>query len=141
MNPFSDFLNQPRAPETNYRYVKPYFGSALVKPRLFRFVDGRGTDGLTGDDYFELLLEAYTIERFTPKGYWINVFGEKKFVLKADPNGGKRHAYADPVLALESFLIRKQHHIHHLRRRLEQAEGGYAIAKGLVQTTKQMEPA
>lgn len=132
MSTLEDMLNPSATVPGGYRFIKPYYGWALVTPRLFRFRDGGGVDGCMGDEYPELLLEAYQIKRFTPKGYWVDVWGQPKFVLRGGPTCEKRFAYADPVYALESYLIRKRWHISRLERQLARAKGCEAIARGLV---------
>lgn len=109
---------------TPYRYVKA--GWIVKGPRLFRY-----TESQFGEDEAQLNLEVYPIEKITRCGYWISIYGKRKFVLKADGSGRKRWAYTDPVLAMESYLIRKDHHIIHLKRKLRIAVNARKQARKL----------
>jgi hypothetical protein len=73
-----------------------------------------------------LYLRHYEIKRKTPKGAWIDVWGQEKFVLD---NARKRYAYTTEELARESFIARKEWQIHHLQRQLEHAQAALSHAR------------
>lgn len=57
---------------------------------------------------FNLRCEEYEILKETPKGYWIDYFPSKKFVLKSSPNTKRRFADSTKSEALNSFIKRKE---------------------------------
>lgn len=64
-------------------------------------------------------ISEFLVLRHTPKCVEIDNWGMKKFVLK---NARKRYAYPTKELAKESFIIRKQKQIGHLKNQLKHAE-------------------
>jgi hypothetical protein len=123
-----------------YRYVKERALHQFVVtpdgPCLFRFESGttanlRCMDDWTIEQYPELILYAYPIIKFTPKGYWIQGKYIERFV-RARGEGTRRFAYSDPVHALESFIIRKRMHISYLERKLIEVRGALNIARSIV---------
>lgn len=74
-------------------------------------------------DHFQTIKE-------TPKGWWIEYWGDKgqtrKWVAKT---GKKRFAYPTKELALESFVARKQHMIAKLEYSLGMTKTALMLAK------------
>ncbi|RWH49569.1 MAG: hypothetical protein EOQ80_06590 [Mesorhizobium sp.] len=64
-------------------------------------------------------LRRFRILRETPKGVWLDDYGQERFVLK---DAKKRWAYPTIELARESFLIRKQKQVAHLENYLAHAK-------------------
>lgn len=60
-------------------------------------------------------LRCFPVTKETPKGYWISVFGTRKWVSKT---ARKRYAYDTKEGALESFRIRTTRRISFLKRDL-----------------------
>jgi hypothetical protein len=122
-----------RQPERPYFLQRSHYRFGVYVPQVFRFSERSNIndDGFFENDCAQLVLESYEITKFTRCGYWINVWGKKKFILKSDESGGKRWAYTDPVLAMESYLIRKDHHIAHLKRKLRIAVNARKQAREL----------
>jgi len=69
----------------------------------------------------EVKLECrqYRVIKHTPKGVWLDVYGRKRFVLNS---AIKRFACSTRVLALESFIARKDRQIGIYTSRLMQAK-------------------
>lgn len=76
----------------------------------------------------ELRLWALPALRHTPKGVWLDNFGEQKFVLKA---AHKQFACPTPEAALESFKARKRRQIGIISARLKAAKEGLEVAEKL----------
>lgn len=80
-----------------------------------------------------ICLKEYELARETPKGYWIAPRGyarydwqPKRWVSKTSR---RRFAYPDKDLAWGSFMARASGRVGHLKRQLEAAEKGFALAK------------
>lgn len=78
-------------------FIPPHFS---LDPRClyFRF---REVGDEAGVDIDEL---RFYVTKFTPKGAWIWVYGEKKFILG---RAKKKFAYPTRKQALENFIFRK----------------------------------
>lgn len=68
-----------------------------------------------------IFLTEYLVIKETEKGFWINVWGNKKFVLKG--NDGKRFAYENKDDAFSQFKRRTERCILLLKSQLKKAEG------------------
>jgi hypothetical protein len=77
-------------------------------------------------DNVRIGLTWYRIVRKTPKGAWIDVWGQQKFVLD---NARKRYAYPTEELARDSFIERKEWQIIHATRQRKHAELALAAMK------------
>lgn len=77
-----------------------------------------------------LFCDQFRAIRETPKGWWIEYWGDKgqarKWVAKT---GRKRFAYPTKELALESFVARKQHMIAKLEYTLGTTKTALELAK------------
>lgn len=103
---YADFIEQPVSDTTEHLYR----------------VDGHAyTDGSV-----QVSTYSYPITGTTPKGVWVDVFGDKKFVLSA---AKKRFAYPTEDEALQSFLARKKRQRIILRDQLQRVERLIAEAK------------
>jgi hypothetical protein len=56
------------------------------------------------DDHCSLFFNSHRVVKTTPRGEWVDVYGERKFVLN---DSMKRYAYSTKKEALESFIRRK----------------------------------
>jgi len=105
------------------------YGVTGASEFLFRF-----DDFATGDEYatgLEVELRKFAITKRTPRGFWIDHYGMRRFVLAPDrKHGGKRFAYPDIVLAKESFIRRKQAQIGHAEQTLRRANYALDIMAG-----------
>lgn len=66
-----------------------------------------------------IVLREWPVVKHTPKGVWISIYAQKKFILN---DARKRYAYPTIELAKKSFIARKQHQIARLRTQLDHAE-------------------
>lgn len=99
---------------------------AVVEPkRLYRYEN----------QYDRITLYSFHVLKETPKGFWIDNWGKKKFVLSGDD--GKRFAYETKEAALKSFERRKVLQIEHLKVRLQDAQHVLFCIKG--QTPQEVE--
>lgn len=73
------------------------------------------------------ILECFEFEvtRETPAGYWVDVWGENKWVSKSSR---KRYAHQSKPEALASFVARKNRQIRVLSAQLRDAEYALALA-------------
>lgn len=71
------------------------------------------------DNTTVIYLQEWPVVKHTPKGVWLGIYGQKKFVLN---DARKRYAYPTIELAKKSFIARKQHQIARLRSQLKHAE-------------------
>ena len=78
---------------------------------VYRYVDGSDI----------IFLEKYGIKKRTPKGFWIDYYGTDKFVL-GNPQFGKRWAYEDKEIALNSYIVRKRRQIEHAQATINTAQ-------------------
>jgi hypothetical protein len=83
-------------------------------------------------------LTAYNVAKHTEKGVWLDVFGDKKFVL-SDPRG-KRFAYALKEDALKSFIARKKRQARIYAARLQSAKDAEQLAKWMLEHDNLLEP-
>lgn len=76
----------------------------------------------------ELELLVYTVDRETPKGYWLALNGwtKKRWISK---NGYKRFAHETKKDALEAYVKRTKNYIHILEKRIRTAKQGLKIAE------------
>ncbi len=79
------------------------------------------------------LESTFSLIKETPCGYWIDVYGAKKWVSK---NGKKRYAYPTRELAWESYRKRKEKQVSILSCRLAVAKAFLAEAKKELPTEK-----
>jgi len=104
-----------------------------IGPDHYRYRETGEEDGV------KLICQRYIVVKETPKGYWVLldhyiednwhpgfIKRMQKFVLK---DSGKRYCYPDRKDALNSFRIRKDRQLSHLRLALALAE--YSLAKAL----------
>ena len=94
-------------------------------PVLYRYeTSGSGTSRVA------LFREEYVPVKETPKGWWIDYWGDKGQARKwVSKTGKKRFAYPTKELALESFVARKQHMIAKLEYTLEMTKTALELAK------------
>lgn len=95
---------------------------AKIGDPFYRYVDPYDTDSI------HLCTEEWRVDKITPAGYWIESYGERKFVLAG---GGKRYAYPSKEEALDSYIIRKNRQLQHLASTKHKAEHGLFLAKEL----------
>ena len=67
----------------------------------------------------KVYLYSYRILRETPKGYWVDLGYDEKWVPS---EGKKRWAYPTKELAWESFVARKRRHASILRAQLKDVD-------------------
>ncbi len=73
-----------------------------------------------------LKLHSFPIVRRTPKGVWLNVWGQEKFVLK---DCRKKYAAGTIEEALKSFIARKERQVLILKKQLDSAERALAAGR------------
>ena len=97
---------------------------------LYRYEDVRYSNGVDQFDNplprytLRLILREYPIVRATPKGAWINNYGDKKFV---NLTANKKFACSTKDGAKESFIARKTRQIKILKAQLHQAESALTL--------------
>lgn len=97
----------------------------------YRYYDHRGSYG------FEVVLEKVPVVKETPKGVWLDDYGQKKFCLK---DARRRWAYPTVELAKNSFEIRKRKQLQHLQRQIDHVKAVVeAIDNGTVYQKKEPE--
>lgn len=86
-----------------------------------------GNRSVGSDIYQEEILycEVFTTLSETPKGYWIDCYGKKKWVSKTST---KRYAYPTLKEAMFAFKKRKESQIRILTNQLERAKSALAMA-------------
>lgn len=91
-----------------YRYE-----DALIAPMPDEF------DNIYGPACLRILLHKYRVTRLTPKGAWIKLVLDEKFVLLT-----ARKRFACPTIeeAAESFKRRKEAQVRKLKSQLDRAE-------------------
>lgn len=80
-----------------------------------------------GSGHHEVLkLWALPVLKHTPKGVWVDNFGQRKFVLL-----DSRKQYASPTkeAAMEAFKARKKRQISIINARLKSAQAALAVAE------------
>lgn len=76
-------------------------------------------DNPVGPGRIEVYVSKYPVMKHTPKGVWLDIYDQKKFVLR---DARKRYACPTMEEALESFVARKKRQIRILSTRLRHAE-------------------
>lgn len=76
-------------------------------------------DNVCGEGRVEVTLTKFPIIKYTPKGAWIDLYGDKKFVLRT---ARKRYACPTKEEAKESFLARKAKQIRIYKAKIRRAE-------------------
>lgn len=76
-------------------------------------------DNPLGPPRVHVYLYEYPVIKYTPKGAWISVGVEKKFVLR---DARKRFACPTVEEARESFIARKRAYVRHLNARMVRAQ-------------------
>jgi hypothetical protein len=76
-------------------------------------------DNPVGPGHVEVYVHEHDVIKHTPKGVWLNAYGEKKFVRR---DARKRFACPTKEEALESFVARKKRQIGILSAQLRNAE-------------------
>lgn len=71
----------------------------------------------------------FKVVKETPKGYWIDEFGFKRWISKT---GKKRYAYPTMIEAINSFCCKKHRYAIHLKRRLDDAKKARDKAASIV---------
>jgi hypothetical protein len=91
----------------------------MEKVSLYRF-----QESLWSESKLMLILASYPVIKQTPSGTWIDVYGQKKFVLR----DARKH-FACPTIeeALASFHARKRRQANILRHRLAMAEAAMTL--------------
>lgn len=98
---------------------------------FYRYTDDRYSNGVDQFDdplpgyNLRLLLSQYRVIKRTPKGAWINNYGEKKFVLLT---ARKRYACPTKEEALECFIFRKKRQLSILSSKVRQVEQAIELA-------------
>ena len=106
--------------------------SADVPKVMYRYEDKRcaaydpWSDTL-GPSHVKVYLHEYPIINYTPKGVWINDYGNRKFVLSS---GRKRFAHPTKEEAKASFIARKIRQAEIYRARVQDAETAIQIIEG-----------
>ena len=110
-------LQQPDPePAEFYRYEDVVYASMLDESER---PIGYGTVGVE--------LRKYRVVKRTAKGVWLDLYGDRKFVLN---DSRKRFALPTVELARESFIARKWSQIRIYRARISQAEKALSIITG-----------
>jgi hypothetical protein len=84
-----------------------------VIDKLYRY------DGSVFDNHCRLFLTKYQVLRKTPRGVWIDTYGQEKFVLL---DAHKRYVCPTPEEAMVSFIARKKRQIRILTMQLARAK-------------------
>jgi hypothetical protein len=96
----------------------------LYRLRDQLFSNGADEYGESTGSHVQVLLDRFCIMKRTPKGAWIDAWGEKKFV-----NLTARKQYACETLdaAKQSYLARKKRQVRILSSRLSSAESAIRL--------------
>jgi hypothetical protein len=92
--------------------------------------------GPTEDDYASQLrvhCHQYPVVKTTPKGVWLNVYGDRRFVLN---EARKRFACPTVELAHESFKARKKRQIKIYESRIKDARQALVLADRVAKDPK-----
>ena len=81
---------------------------------------------LSTEELVNLKTNKYLILKETEKGYWIQVYLKRKFVLKG--SNGKRYAYISEKDALNGFIKRKEAQINISKILINRARFGIDLA-------------
>ena len=103
--------------------------------QYFRYEDKPTSLSVLG---VELVLYSFLVQKETPKGVWLSVWSQKKFVLTS---AKRKYAYPTKELALASFIIRKKRQLGYLNASLTQAEEALRQAKDMQAQGKTEPPA
>lgn len=79
--------------------------------------------------HMEVRLHEYNIKKFTPKGFWIFRVMQDRFVLNS---GKKRYAWLTKILAMRSFLARKEAHASFVAGRLARVEQSIKVGEKIL---------
>ena len=107
---------------------------------FYRYEDVRYSNGMDMFDNpnpgysLRVQLSQYPVIKYTPKGAWINVYGDKKFVLLS---AKKRYACPTKEEALECFMYRKKRQLSILNAKVRQVEHAIQLATNGVDGIKQ----
>jgi hypothetical protein len=101
----------------------------LEREWRYRLYDSRQTRGPT------VHLSVFPVVKRTANGAWIDIYGDRKFVLDGP---GKRFAHETFELALQSYEARKERQVRILAAQLEDAEKALAMAKQLKETGRKV---
>ncbi len=99
---------------------------------MHRFIDAVYSNGVDQYDNpypghtMKLLHCEYPVVRHTPKGIWIDMHGDERFVLLS---GVKRFAHPTAEEAIQGLIGRKAAHVRHCQARLALAEEALELAK------------
>lgn len=104
----------------------------MTEDVLYRYVERRYSHGI--DEYdnplpgysIQLDLHTFPVKKRTPKGAWINDYGNKRFVLLT---AKKQYACNSQEEAKDSFIFRKKRHISILTAQLTSAKRALHIAE------------
>ena len=75
-----------------------------------------------------LNLARYNVLKITPKGYWVDDFGHRRFIRAS---GKKKFAHPSRLEALNDFLYRKNLQKKHLKRTLKEVDCALNIGEDL----------
>lgn len=111
----------------------PYGSQEDGKMKLYRYY---ALDYGEYDLDIRIKVEMYTVDRETPKGYWVRlpyVYKGEKWVSNY---AKKRFAYPTKREALVSFIARKRRQLLILKYQLEKAEAASLMAKKMLEEEK-----
>lgn len=117
-------VTQDMANDEYWHRVEDYVVSAGVN----EWGDDLGRGGV------EVISLRYRAIKHTPKGVWLDVCGDKRFVLKS---AKKRFACPTKLDALESFLARKNRQIAICQWRIDDARKALKKASEMAERLKQ----
>lgn len=98
----------------------------------YRFEDYRVSGGINdfgepeGPGHTEIRMREFQVTKYTPKGVWLNWYGDKKFVLR---DARKRYACPTTKEAMESFLARKKRQLSILTAQASGVREAIALAE------------
>lgn len=110
------FADAPNDPDQEYWYrVDHYHGASF------------DSDGDWQRSYDTCKIQKFKVISHTPKGVWLDVYGEKKFVL-----GTSRKQYAVPTeeLAYLDFLYRSNRYVNMMQARIKARQESMMDAVG-----------
>ncbi len=120
------FIDMPIAASVGTQYFGP---ADYVAPVLYRYEETKYAAPLDehenpcGNGSIVVYLYRYRIIKRTPKGCWIDLWGDKRFVRN---EGRKRYALPTIKEAKESFIARKLAQIRIYRTRINIAQSALA---------------
>lgn len=95
----------------------------------FHYGTGGDEDGYGMTTVYRIECYDYVVVKETPKGFWINEYGRRRWVPKKE---GARWAHETKEQALTSFIARKKRAIQFARSRLKTQEMYLAYAEALM---------